>query len=142
MTPEQVTLVKNSWEQVKPISDQAAELFYGRLFELDPTLRPLFKGDMKEQGKKLMSTITLAVTSLDRLEDIVPALENLGRKHAVEYKVPESSYQTVGEALLWTLGQGLGDAFTEEVKEAWTLTYATLATTMIDASKEATGATG
>ena len=136
MTPEQVTMVKESWESVVPIADKAAELFYGKLFELDPSLRPLFKGDMTEQGKKLMSTIGLAVGSLDKLEEITPAIQNLGRKHAVEYKVPDSSYATVGEALLWTLGQGLGDAFTPEVKEAWTLTYTTLAAVMQEAAAE------
>ncbi len=136
MTPHQVTLVKNSWDQVKPISEQAAALFYGRLFELDPSLKPLFKGDMKEQGRKLMATIGLAVTSLDRLEEILPAVQNLGRKHASQYHVPDSSYQTVGEALLWTLDKGLGAGFTDDVKEAWTLTYATLAGVMLDASKQ------
>ncbi|MCC9640718.1 globin domain-containing protein [Rhodopirellula sp. JC740] len=131
MTPEQVAMVKDSWEKVKPISEQAAELFYGRLFTLDPSLRSLFKGDMSEQGKKLMSTISLAVASLDRLETILPTVQELGRKHAVEYAVPDSSYATVGEALLWTLGQGLGDDFTDEVKEAWTLTYTTLSGAML-----------
>ncbi len=132
MTPHQVRLVKDTWEQVKPISEQAAALFYGRLFELDPSLQPLFKGDMQEQGRKLMATIGLAVTSLDRLDDILPAVQNLGRKHASQYHVPDSSYQTVGEALLWTLEKGLGASFTEEVKEAWTLTYTTLANVMIN----------
>lgn len=136
MTPEQVKLVQESWESVKPISEQAAELFYGRLFELDPSLKPLFKGDMKEQGRKLMSTITLAVSSLNNLESILPAVQNLGRKHSQEYGVPDSSYATVGEALLWTLGQGLGDAFTADVEKAWELTYTTLANAMLDASKE------
>ena len=137
MTPEQVTLVKESWEKVKPISEQAAELFYGRLFPLDPSLRALFKGDMSEQGKKLMSTITLAVTSLDRLETILPTVQALGRKHAVEYEVPDSSYATVGEALIWTLGQGLGDDFTEDVKEAWLLTYTTLSGAMLSGKSAA-----
>lgn len=136
MTPEQVTLVKDSWANVKPISAHAAALFYGKLFELDPSLKPLFKGDMKDQGKKLMATIGLAVTSLDRLETILPAVQELGRKHAHSYQVPESSYATVGEALLWTLGQGLGDGFTDDVRESWTLTYTTLANVMIDASRE------
>ncbi|TWU04081.1 globin family protein [Neorhodopirellula pilleata] len=135
MTPEQVTLVQSSWEQVKPISEQAAELFYGRLFELDPSLKPLFKGDMKEQGKKLMAMLNLAVTSLTKLDAIVPAVQDLGRRH-VQYGVPDESYQTVGEALLWTLDKGLGEAFTEDVKEAWTQTYVTLSTVMLDAAHE------
>ncbi|MCA9137170.1 MAG: hypothetical protein KDB00_10435 [Planctomycetales bacterium] len=135
MTPQQIELVQSSWEKVKPISEQAAELFYGRLFELDPSLKPLFKGDMKEQGKKLMATLNLAVTSLTRLEDILPAVQDLGRRH-VKYGVPDESYQTVGQALLWTLGQGLGDAFTDDVKQAWTITYVTLSNVMLDASHE------
>ena len=137
MTPEQVTLVKESWEQVKPISETAAELFYGRLFELDPSLKPLFKtDDMKEQGKKLMATIGVAVGSLDRLEEILPTVQALGSKHAHQYNVPDSSYETVGQALLWTLEKGLGDVFTDDTREAWTLTYTTLADVMIAAGKE------
>ena len=135
MTPEQIELVQSSWEKVKPISEQAAELFYGKLFELDPSLKPLFKGDMKEQGKKLMATLNLAVTSLTKLEEIIPAVQDLGRRH-VQYGVPDQSYQTVGQALLWTLGQGLGDDFTEATKEAWTQTYVTLSTVMLDAAHE------
>ncbi len=135
MTPEQINLVQTSWGQVKPISEQAAELFYGRLFELDPSLKPLFKGDMKDQGKKLMATLNLAVMSLTKLDDILPAVQDLGRRH-VQYGVPDESYQTVGEALLWTLEKGLGDAFTEEVKQAWTITYETLSTVMLNAAHE------
>ncbi|MEM1226036.1 MAG: globin family protein [Planctomycetota bacterium] len=135
MTPEQIELVQSSWDKVKPISDQAAELFYGRLFELDPSLKPLFKGDMAEQGKKLMATLNLAVTSLTKLEAILPAVQDLGRRH-VQYGVPDESYQTVAAALLWTLEKGLGDAFTDEVKEAWTVTYVTLSTVMLDAAHE------
>ncbi|MCD0462885.1 globin family protein [Roseiconus lacunae] len=135
MTPEKIALVQSSWEKVKPISEQAAELFYGRLFELDPSLKVLFKGDMKEQGKKLMATLNLAVVSLTKLEDILPAVKDLGRRH-VQYGVPDESYQTVGEALLWTLGKGLGDDFTPEVEAAWTETYVTLSTVMLEAAHE------
>lgn len=137
MTPAQITLVKDSWEKVKPISEQAASLFYGRLFELDPSLQSLFKGDMSEQGKKLMATISLAVSSLDKLETILPAVQALGKKHSAEYNVPDSSYATVGEALIWTLGQGLGEAFTDDVKESWVLTYTTLSEAMIGGSTAA-----
>ncbi|MEM8563755.1 MAG: globin family protein [Pseudomonadota bacterium] len=133
MTPEQVTMVKDSWAQVVPISEQAADLFYGKLFELKPEYRGLFKGDMKSQGKMLMSMLNTAVASLDRLPTIVPAVQALGQRH-VGYGVKDEDYDTVGEALLWTLGQGLGDAFTDDVKEAWTLTYTTLAGVMIEAS--------
>ncbi|MEM6473805.1 MAG: globin family protein [Planctomycetota bacterium] len=135
MTPEQITIVQSTWEKVKPISEQAAELFYGRLFELDPSLKPLFKGDMKEQGRKLMATLNLAVTSLTKLEEIIPAVQDLGRRH-VKYGVPDESYQTVGQALLWTLEQGLGDAFTDEARDAWTVTYVTLSSVMLDAAHE------
>lgn len=135
MTPEQIKLVQTSWEKVKPISEQAAELFYGRLFTLDPSLKSLFKGDMKEQGKKLMATLNLAVTSLTKLETILPAVEDLGRRH-VQYGVPDESYATVGEALLWTLGQGLGDDFTSEVEAAWAETYTTLSSVMLNAASE------
>tara|TARA_R110002049_G_scaffold4601_5_gene32334 strand:+ start:471262 stop:471684 length:423 start_codon:yes stop_codon:yes gene_type:complete len=135
MTPTQIELVQTSWEQVKPISEQAAELFYGRLFELDPSLKPLFKGDMKEQGRKLMATLNLAVTSLTKLETILPAVRDLGRRH-VKYGVPDESYATVGQALLWTLGQGLGDKFSDEHREAWTQTYVTLSKVMLDAAHE------
>ena len=139
MTPEQITLVQSSWEKVKPISEQAAELFYGKLFELDPSLKPLFKGDMKEQGKKLMAVLNMAVTSLTKLDTILPAVKALGRKH-VEYGVPDESYNTVGQALLWTLDQGLGEDFTDDVKAAWTETYVTLSTVMLEAAHESDGA--
>ena len=138
MTPERIEIVQSTWQQVKPIADQAAELFYGRLFELDPSLKSLFKGDMKEQGKKLMRTLNVAVTSLTKLDTIIPAVQDLGRRH-VGYGVPDESYATVGEALLWTLEKGLGDAFTDAAREAWTETYVTLSNVMLDASREARG---
>ena len=136
MTPEQAVLVKNSWALVTPIADKAAELFYGKLFELDPELKSLFKGDMTEQGRKLMAMINTAVNGLDKLEAIVPAVEQLGERH-VDYGVKDKDYDTVGAALLWTLEAGLGDAFTPEVKEAWTITYGVLATTMKAAAAKA-----
>jgi hemoglobin-like flavoprotein len=136
MTPEQAVLVKASWQKVLPISDKAAELFYGKLFELDPALRPMFKGDMAEQGQKLMRMINTAVNGLDRLQDIVPAVQQLGVRH-VGYGVKDAHYDTVGAALVWTLGQGLGDAFSDEVKEAWVTVYGILADTMKSAAAEA-----
>lgn len=135
MTPEQVTMVKDSWAKVVPISEQAADLFYGRLFELNPAYRQLFTGDMKAQGKMLMSMLNTAVASLDKLPSIVPAVQALGQRH-VGYGVKGEDYDTVGAALLWTLSQGLGDEFTAEVEEAWTITYTTLAGVMIEASRE------
>lgn len=133
MTPEQITLVKSSWQQVLPIQDTAANLFYNKLFELDPSLRNMFKGNMTEQGRKLMTMITMVVNSLDRLGQIMGAVEDLGRRH-VDYGVKDHHYDTVGVALIWTLGQGLGSAFTAEVKDAWTGAYTTLATAMKQAA--------
>ena len=129
MTPEQIEMVKSSWRQVEPISEQAAEMFYNRLFEMDSTLKPLFKGDMKSQGRKLMTMITTAVNNLDQLANILEPVEDLGRRH-VGYGVQPEHYDTVGAALLWTLGQGLGDGFTSELEAAWTETYTTLADVM------------
>jgi len=139
MTPEQIELVKTSWAQVVPIADTAAKLFYGKLFELDPTLKPLFKGDMTEQGRKLMRMVGTAVSGLDRLDQIVPAVKDLGVRH-VAYGVRDSHYDTVGSALLWTLGQGLGDGFTTDVETAWARVYGLLADTMKCAAAEAVAA--
>lgn len=133
MTPQQIELIKTSFAKVAPISEAAAELFYGRLFTLDPTLKPLFKGDMKEQGRKLMAMLATAVANLNNLGAIVPAVEALGRRHK-EYGVKPKDYQTVAAALLWTLEQGLGDAFTADVKQAWTECYVTLAGVMQQAA--------
>lgn len=133
MTPKQKTLVQHSFLKVAPIAEQAADLFYSRLFSLDPALQPLFKGDMKEQGRKLMRMIATAVNGLDRLEELVPAVQDMGRRHAV-YGVQPGHYDTVGAALLWTLEKGLGPDFTPEVKEAWAAVYGVLAKTMKDAA--------
>lgn len=130
MTPDQVRIVKETWGAVKPISAEAAALFYGRLFATDPSTQPLFaKADMQEQGKKLMATIGFCVASLDRLPEIVPQVQALGMRH-VDYRVRPEHYASVGAALLWTLEQGLGDKFTADAKEAWTLVYTTLAEVM------------
>jgi hemoglobin-like flavoprotein len=125
----QKALVQTSFAQVRPIADAAAALFYGRLFELDPTLRPLFKGDMEEQGRKLMEMIGLAVKGLDRPETLLPALAALGRRHA-GYGVNERDYETVGEALIWTLEQGLGPSFTPDIRDAWVALYRFVSDTM------------
>ena len=137
MTPSQVTLIRESWSAVEPIADTAAGLFYGRLFELDPAIERLFRRtDMAAQRKNLMQTLTVVVKSLDRLDQIVPAVQALGRRHA-GYGVRETHYATVGSALLWTLEQGLGTAFTPAVRDAWSEAYGTLASVMIDAAKSA-----
>jgi hemoglobin-like flavoprotein len=129
MNQNQIQLVQESFEQVRPIANVAADLFYDRLFELDPDLRPLFKDDLSEQKHSLMTTLSFAVAGLNKPEKILPAVRQLGARH-VGYGVQEHHYQTVGAALLWTLGQGLGDQFTPEVKEAWTAVYTLLAQTM------------
>jgi hemoglobin-like flavoprotein len=133
MTPEQIEMVRTSWAKVVPIAGPAASLFYDRLFQLDPELKSLFQGDMTEQGRKLMAMINTAVNGLDKLDDIVPAVQELGRRH-VDYGVKDADYDTVGSALLWTLEQGLGEAFTPDVKEAWATAYGVLAGTMKEAA--------
>ena len=134
MTPREKSVVRETFAQVAPSAETAAALFYGRLFELDPTLRALFKVDLHEQGKKLMQMIGLAVSKLDALHELVPAVQALGRRHA-SYGVKDGDYDTVGAALLWTLQQGLGPAFTPEVKSAWTTVYGLLASTMKTAAQ-------
>lgn len=132
MTPEQISLVQDGFAKVAVIRDTAAGLFYARLFELDPRLESLFHGDMTDQGRKLMNAMAFAVDGLDDLEDVLPAIRDLGRRHA-GYRVEPSHYDTVGAALLWTLEQGLGDDFTDDAKEAWTTAYGLLSSTMIEA---------
>jgi hemoglobin-like flavoprotein len=134
MTPIQVGLVQESWKRVLPIKDEAAQLFYGRLFELNPSLQALFKGDMVEQRRKLMAMIGTAVSSLDRPDALLPILRELGRKH-IGYGVTSPDYDSVGAALLWTLEKGLGAAFTADVRGAWTETYGLVATTMQSGTK-------
>jgi hemoglobin-like flavoprotein len=130
MYASDITLVQSSWEQVLPIADTAAQLFYRRLFEIDPALKALFsQTDMVEQRKKLMQMITVAVRGLERIDELLPAIEALGRRHR-GYGVSDEHYETVGAALLWTLEQGLGPAFTPEVRAAWTETYTVLAAVM------------
>ena len=133
ITPAQVQLVKDSWAMVVPIADDAVQLFYNRLFELNPGLTALFKSDMAEQRRKLATMLGTAVASLDRLETIVSAVQALGERHA-GYGVKPADYDTVAAALLWTLEQGLGEAFTPDIREAWTETYVILATTMQEAA--------
>ena len=135
MTPDQIKLVQESFARVAPIADQAADLFYDRLFEIAPDVRSLFPDDMAAQKRKLMQTLSTAVGSLHRVEEVLPALEDLGRRH-VGYGTKPGHYDTVGEALIWTLGQGLGEAFTPAVEEAWTKTYTMIAEVMKSAASE------
>ena len=137
MTPRQIDLIRTSWSAVEPIADTAATLFYDHLFELDPAIRRLFRRtDMAAQRKILMQTLTVVVKSLDKLDTIVPAVQALGRRHA-GHGVRSEHYESVGIALLWTLEQGLGDAFDDETHEAWAAAYGTLASVMIAAADDA-----
>ncbi|MFZ5525473.1 MAG: globin family protein [Pseudomonadota bacterium] len=134
MSPDTIPLVQQSWTQVAAIAPQAAALFYQNLFTADPSLKPLFKGDMEAQGAKLMQMIGAAVGKLDDLGTLVPILQGLGKRHA-GYGVQDAHYDTVGGALLQTLGQGLGAGFTPEVKTAWGEVYGVMAQVMKDAAK-------
>lgn len=135
MIQREKQLVRDSWSKIIPISDRAAELFYQRLFELDSSLKLLFKSDMTDQGRKLITMITVAVNGLDNLDEIVEAVGSLGKRHST-YGVKDEHYDAVATALLWTLERGLGDAFTEETRRAWISTYTLLATTMKQAAAE------
>jgi hemoglobin-like flavoprotein len=129
ITPRRVELVQQSFAKVAPIADEAAGLFYGRLFEIAPEVRPFFKGDITAQGRKLMSVLALAIGSLQNLSELVPIVQDLGRRHT-GYGVRDEHYDRVAEALIWALGQGLGPDCTPEVKEAWMAVYTFLADTM------------
>ncbi len=138
MTPTQVELVQSSFAKVVPIAPQAAALFYGRLFETHPEVKPLFKGDMAEQGAKLMATLGTVVRSLNRLDEILPTVKTLAVRHNA-YGVKPAHYTAVGDSLIWTLEQGLGDAFTPETREAWLTAYGALSGVMIEAQTAAHG---
>jgi len=140
MTPRQKDLVKSSFAAVEPIADVAASIFYDRLFALDPEVRRLFAAtDMAAQRKNLMQTLTVVVRGIDRLENLVPAVEALGRRHTT-YGVNPEHFETVGVALIDTLRIGLGELFDTETQEAWTAAYTILATVMIGAGKAASEA--
>lgn len=136
MNAVQITLVRSTWSKIRPISETAAKLFYDRLFELDPSVKPLFKSSVDEQGRKLMQLIDVAVDRLSRPETLVSELRDLGRRH-VAYGVEDRHYDIVGAALLWTLEQGLGEDFTPEARQAWTEAYVLLAGTMRGPAAEA-----
>ena len=135
MTPQQIKLVQTSFTKVAPIANTAADLFYGRLFEIAPRVRAMFPADLSQQKKKLMTMLGAAVGGLSHLDTLVPAVQALGRRH-VAYGVTAAHYTPVGAALLWTLEQGLGEAFTPEVKDAWATAYIVLSTAMIQAANE------
>lgn len=130
MTPDQVKTIQHSFAKVAPISEQAAALFYGRLFEIDPSVRPLFRGDIKEQGRKLMATLAVVVNGLTDLDAILPAASALAKCH-VAYGVKPAHYAPVGAALLWTLERGLGPQWTPDLAAAWSAAYGVLSDFMI-----------
>lgn len=136
MDQKTITLVQDSWKKVAGIAPQAAALFYQNLFAADPALKPLFKGNMEEQGKKLMQMIGAAVGKLHDLDTLVPILQGLAQRH-VAYGVKDAHYQTVGGALLKTLGQGLGPDFTPAVHDAWASVYGVMSDVMTAAAKKA-----
>jgi nitric oxide dioxygenase len=130
MTPDQVKLVQQSFAKVAPVSETAAVLFYDRLFEIAPAVRAMFPADMTEQRKKLMAMLAAVVNGLANLDSILPAASALAKRH-VAYGARPEHYPVVGSALLWTLEKGLGEAWTSDVKEAWTAAYGTLSGCMI-----------
>jgi len=130
MTPDHVKLVQDSFAKIDPIADTAATLFYGRLFEIAPEVKPLFRGDMTEQRRKLMKTLTVVVNGLSNLDSILPAAGSLAKRH-VAYGVTPTHYRLVGEALLWTLERGIGPEWTPSLRRAWSAAYATISNFMI-----------
>jgi hemoglobin-like flavoprotein len=135
MNPATIHNVQSTFDLIAPIADDAAALFYSKLFELDPSLKSMFKTDMADQRKKLMQILGVAVSSLNNLAAIVPAVQDLGRRH-VKYGVRPQHYNTVAEAILWMLEQTLGATFTPAIKQSWTEVYTVLADTMIAAANE------
>jgi hemoglobin-like flavoprotein len=130
MTPEQARLITTSWNTVASIADSAIEQFYNRLFEIDPSARALFRAtDMPEQRRKVIEALSLALQSLDDLAALTPTLEELGRRHH-RYRVTAAHYDSVGQALLWTLEHGLGDAWTPAMAAAWTELFGQLSGVM------------
>ena len=136
MTPNQVDLVQRSWNQVAPMGEAAILMFYERLFFVDPSLRMLFRHNMKDQSRKVLAMLSFTVAGLSRPHEILPLVQSMGRRHAA-YGVRDEHYDTVGSALLWTLQQGLGCSFTPAVREAWSAAFGVLASTMKDAARVA-----
>ena len=135
MTPQQIQIVQRSFLQVAPIAELAADLFYARLFELAPQLRPLFKTDMKRQGMSLMTMLSSAVRGLDNPDALMPVLRSLGRRH-VSYGVKDEHYAVVGHAFLDTLAHAFGTTFDDEMRDAWTAAYSLMASTMQVGARE------
>lgn len=136
MTPQQIQLVKKTWALAEPLGDTVTVLFYGRLFELDPSLRSLFRKDMQEQGRSLRTMLSVVVGGLTDPEKLGELLAASGRRHTM-YGVKDKHYDTVRDALLWTLGQALREIYTAEVRDAWVAVYTLMADTMKAAAAEA-----
>jgi len=135
MTPHQINLIRSSWAKVNEMDVVAVgNLFYNKIFEMAPAARQMFKGSIAEQSRKVFSMLNYVISKLDKLEDIISEVEKLAKRHA-GYGVKEEHYTVVGNALLWTLEKGLGEYWNEELKQAWTDCYSTLATAMINAAQ-------
>ena len=136
ITPAQIDLVKVTWARVIPVSDLASEMFYDRLFDQYPEIRPMFEGvDLPEQRNKLIKAINMVVMSLERIETLIPSIRELGQRH-LAYGVEDHHYTQVGEVLLWTLAAGLKDAWSDEAKTAWTNAYTLLTDVMIEGARD------
>ncbi len=136
MDSHQKELVKESWQQLRPDVERAAELFYTRLFDENPALRDLFGGNLAEQGKRLMTMMGTAVDRLDQLEAMTPMLHELGHRH-LAYGVRAEHYETFRDALMWTLQNVLGADFYPEVEDAWGAFYDVISRAMIDGAEKA-----
>ncbi|QHT67514.1 hemin receptor [Rhodocytophaga rosea] len=135
MTDRQILLVKHSWSFVIIRSEEAGELFYNKLFELHPELRPMFKNDLVFQAKKLIAMVTVMITKLQKMDDIMPEIHALAQRH-VGYGTRPEHYAVVGKALVWMLEQGLGNRWTDETRVAWETWYNQLAKAMIEATEQ------
>ena len=134
LTAEQVNIIRDTWRSIGPISNMVPQIFYDRLFEIDPSTKPLFtKTNMPGQHVKLMEALELVAENANDLDSLTPALEDLGRRH-VRYGVEDKHYDSVGAALMWTLERGFGAAFTHEVRQAWLLAYQFVSGTMRQAA--------
>ena len=137
MNQDQIALLQQSWKMVRPMGDEAMRMFYDRLFEIDGSAVPLFANvDMRRQRQKLLGTIGLAVDNLTDFYSLAPVLEQMGKRHA-GYGVRDHHYESVGAALLWTLEQGLGEAWTPELRDAWTDAYLAISSTMLQGAEAA-----
>ncbi len=129
LSPQRIRLIRSSWQALAPAGTEVGRLFYQRLFEIAPGLRPLFAPDLEPQSRKLIAMLGLVVEGLDRLPTLLPAVAALGRRH-IGYGVRPAHYDNVGQALLWTLERGLGPTTSDEVIAAWAAAYGTLAAVM------------